>query len=277
VQIAGEKHWTIHEPVQVDPLATQPWTDHRAAVADRAARAPAIDETLRPGDVLYLPRGWIHSATALGTTSVHLTIGVAAITRHDVLQQLVAGLAGDPALRASLPLGAGSADTADLAATIESVIADAAARFTPADSATPSTAPSTTAASTTAPTTARSTADFELVAATAAGLQRRVRRSSRPEPVRPLATTAALESLAPDSVVQWRSGLPVRVAATSESVSIGLERTTVTLPSLATAAVTALADGAALRIADLPALDPDSALVVARRLVREGAVMVRDR
>ena len=27
LQVAGEKHWRIHEPVLPDPLRTQPWTD----------------------------------------------------------------------------------------------------------------------------------------------------------------------------------------------------------------------------------------------------------
>ena len=54
LQVAGEKHWTIHEPVHPDPLRGQPWTDHRDAVAERAAGPAAIDETLRPGDVLNL-------------------------------------------------------------------------------------------------------------------------------------------------------------------------------------------------------------------------------
>ena len=45
---------------------------------------------LRPGDALYLPRGWIHSATALGDTSIHLTVGMSAYTRADVVDTLLA-------------------------------------------------------------------------------------------------------------------------------------------------------------------------------------------
>ncbi|ERK70408.1 cupin family protein, partial [Leifsonia aquatica ATCC 14665] len=105
LQIAGEKHWRIHEPVHTDPLRDQPWTDHRTAVAARAQETPAIDETFRPGDALYLPRGWIHSATALGELSIHLTVGVAAYTRTDIVEAAVATAADVPSLRASLPLG----------------------------------------------------------------------------------------------------------------------------------------------------------------------------
>ncbi len=85
IQIAGAKHWMIHEPVHRHPLSDQPWTDHREAVADRARSEPRIEAVFEPGDVLYLPRGWIHSAVAQGGTSIHLTIGVRAATRHDLL------------------------------------------------------------------------------------------------------------------------------------------------------------------------------------------------
>ena len=112
IQIAGAKHWRIHEPVHRHPLADQPWTDHRDAVAARAQLAPAIDAVFEPGDVLYLPRGWIHSAEALGGTSIHLTIGVRAATRHDVLARLLAHAGDDARLRAPLPLGVDYSDAA---------------------------------------------------------------------------------------------------------------------------------------------------------------------
>ena len=64
LQISGEKHWLIHAPVHPDPLSTQPWTEHRAAVARAATASPSSTRCCAPGDALYLPRGWIHSATA---------------------------------------------------------------------------------------------------------------------------------------------------------------------------------------------------------------------
>ena len=62
LQAAGQKRWIVHEPVHENPLPSQPWTDHRAAIAERVADEPVIDAVLSPGDALYLPRGWIHSA-----------------------------------------------------------------------------------------------------------------------------------------------------------------------------------------------------------------------
>ena len=42
----------------------QPWTQHRSAVESRAAEVPRDESVLESGDVLYLPRGFIHSAEA---------------------------------------------------------------------------------------------------------------------------------------------------------------------------------------------------------------------
>ena len=90
LQVAGHKRWHVHEPVVLNPLPDQPWQQHRAAVAARAAEQPLIDVVLEPGDALYLPRGYLHSADALGEVSIHLTVGVHPVTRHHLVQQLVA-------------------------------------------------------------------------------------------------------------------------------------------------------------------------------------------
>lgn len=251
IQIAGEKHWTIHEPVHQDPLRDQPWTDHREAVAARATESPAIDATFRPGDVLYLPRGWIHSATALGGVSIHLTIGVAAYTRHDVVAQVVARAADEAALRSSLPLGLDFTDASAVTYLVEETIAALVASLegTAADEATG--------------------------ASVARHLAARLRDDTRPEPVRPLATIDAIETLDVDSVVQLREGLAASAVRSAESVDVRLPSKALHLPVAAGPAIDALLLGAPVRVGDLPGLDGTSAIVVARRLVREGALVVR--
>ena len=89
LQIAGEKRWRIRPPVHELPLRDEPWTARRGAVEEAAENEPLIEETFAPGDCLYLPRGYLHSATALGGTSIHLTIGVHAWTRRQVADELV--------------------------------------------------------------------------------------------------------------------------------------------------------------------------------------------
>ncbi len=109
LQVAGRKKWSIHSPVHPSPLRDQPWTDRRDAVREAARQEPVIETVLEPGDVLYLPRGYLHSATALGGVTVHLTLGIHSWTRYDVAEELVAlaldHVADDEEVRGSLPLG----------------------------------------------------------------------------------------------------------------------------------------------------------------------------
>ena len=119
LQISGEKRWVIHTPVHPAPLRHQPWTDRRRSVERRAAEDPIIDTVLRPGDALYLPRGFLHAATALGGVSTHLTLGVHSWTRYglaeQLLQQALRRVADDAGARAALPLGVDLGEPADLA------------------------------------------------------------------------------------------------------------------------------------------------------------------
>ena len=87
LQLVGEKRWLIHEPVLESPLRDQPWTDRRAAVERRAAERPVIETVLRPGDCLYLPRGFLHAAQALGGITTHLTIGVHVWTAYALAER----------------------------------------------------------------------------------------------------------------------------------------------------------------------------------------------
>lgn len=125
LQVSGAKRWRIHAPVHEAPLRDQPWSDRREAVAAEADRECLIDEVLQPGDVLYLPRGTLHAATALGDVSTHLTFGVHTWNRHHLAEEAVAAalaaVAADPDVRTSLPLGVDVADPDDLHAHAELV------------------------------------------------------------------------------------------------------------------------------------------------------------
>lgn len=125
VQISGEKHWRIHAPVHDHPLRSQPWGERADAVAAQADRAPHLEATLAPGDVLYLPRGWLHAATARGGVSTHLTLGIHTWHGEHVLDEVIgslrAGLLDDASSRRSLPLGVDLADPATYAGRVDEV------------------------------------------------------------------------------------------------------------------------------------------------------------
>ena len=118
LQVDGRKHWTIHPPAVELPLKSQPST--RLGPDPVGGREPVIDTVLEPGDALYLPRGWLHSARTTEDRSIHLTVGLLATTWADVLTDAVASAGtGDVALRRALPLrgtGDGVPDDAEVAA-----------------------------------------------------------------------------------------------------------------------------------------------------------------
>ncbi|MFF1920405.1 cupin domain-containing protein [Streptomyces sp. NPDC058221] len=206
LQIEGTKRWIVHRPVHTDPLRDQPWTDHRSAVAEAAQGEPHIDTVLGPGDVLYLPRGWLHAAEAQGEVSIHLTLGIHTWTRYELAEQLtraaLAVLRDDPRMRASLPLGvdepAGEADM------VRERLAEAVAE------------------------------------ADAAPLFHRARRGqARPAPLGPLAQLAAVEGLGPETPVRLRGALEARLAGGSLTTRVGR----LDLPDKDLASLTRLLDG----------------------------------
>ncbi|MEU5330052.1 cupin domain-containing protein [Streptomyces parvus] len=241
LQIEGAKRWVVHEPVLPDPLRDQPWTDHRAAVADRAAHGtPHLDTMLRPGDVLYLPRGWLHSAQAQGEVSIHLTLGVHAWTRYALAEQLTRAalttLGDDPSMRRSLPLAdpdepAGRNGPDDVLGLVRERLLAALAEADPAP------------------------------------LFHRARRSrARPAPLGPVAQLAALSGLTTTSLVRLRKALEPRLEGTRLHTRVGhLDfRASDLVP------VARLLDGRVRTAGDL-------GLALAGRLLRAGVLVPADR
>jgi ribosomal protein L16 Arg81 hydroxylase len=249
LQIAGRKRWVVHAPVHDHPLPTQPWTDHRDAIADRVGEPPVIDTVLSAGDALYLPRGWLHSAQTRHDTSIHITIGVSALTGIDVAKAVVDRLADIDAFRRSLPMGTAGADRDAMMATVTKVVAEMVGRLRDDAAA--------------------------LSSAAAEHLSRRFADSTRPVAVRPLAALAATER-ADEVTVRWRHGLLATIERGDARFVMRLPDRTITFPASCADAVTALADGLVADAAGLPGLDHADGTVLIRRLLREAVVVPAD-
>ena len=101
LQIAGAKHWRIYRPPTELPHRSQPFRPERHTLPP----APLMELELAPGDLLYLPRGYIHTTETARSFSAHVTIGVTVYTWIDVLSALVQGAIEVPELRRALPPG----------------------------------------------------------------------------------------------------------------------------------------------------------------------------
>jgi len=244
LQLAGRKHWTIHAPVLDDPLRDQPWGQRSAAVAAAAEQEPVIDTVLEPGDALYLPRGWLHAATALGEVSAHLTVGIHVVTQFALVEALMALVTDDPELRATLPLGVDVADPAALAphlGAVRAALAQALGRV-PDE-------------------------------AVARRVRRRVWTGGRPEPVGVVAGTAFAAGLGVGDVVRLRVGLPHRLRDDDERVVLELPDREIALPAFTGPAVRALLSGDPVPVGSLPEMEEADQIVLVRRLLREGVVV----
>lgn len=228
------------------PLDSQPWTDHRDAVTARSRETPTIDTVLNPGDALYLPRGWVHSARSEDTTSIHLTIGVSALTYFDVARAVVDTLATDEEFRKSLPMGIDATDRSEMASTTSKVMAQLAdaVRDRAAD----------------------------LSDKTAAKLSDRHAQRTRPVAVRPLATLDAMAT-AGAKRVHWRHGLIGTLEHLGDQVRLRLPDRTITFPDSCATALEAMQHGLVADAQTLPGLDHADSTVLIRRLLREAVVV----
>jgi len=100
MQIHGSKRWSLWRPTETLP-------DHYSELTNAAMPQgpPDLNITLTDGDVLYLPRGWIHTGVATDEMSLHLTLGVTTTSWADLLVEQVRTWArSNVQLRGSLPL-----------------------------------------------------------------------------------------------------------------------------------------------------------------------------
>ncbi len=104
LQVAGEKHWRVYDPLLELPLKAQRWSK---ALGEPGP--PVLELTLGPGDTLYLPRGWLHEALTSDTDSLHITVGINVHTWLDAFRAALEDCADDVAFRRS----AGEDDAAD--------------------------------------------------------------------------------------------------------------------------------------------------------------------
>ena len=236
LQVSGKKRWIVYEPVVRLPLASQPQAGAHL-VPDGAE--PLLDVELEAGDALYLPRGYVHAALTTDVSSVHLTVGVLSTTWYDVLTDAMSLAGADEAFRGALPVR--PLDTLSVA----DFLRQAAAWLEQLPAA-----------------------DVEAVVA------RRLRRAVPVEPVRLLAQDAALRGLTATTALRPRRGVGGSVRVDGDSVVVTLPGRTVTLPAFAEPALRRLLSGPCTP-GDLQVggLDQPGALVLARRLLRDGAVV----
>jgi len=109
VQVEGEKIWNLWEGRADWPIA-HPAFRHLGQPHHEQAKGRLREKVLlRPGDLLYLPRGWYHDALAEAPASVHIAFGLHAPLGMDLLTILLDRALGDVEFRKPLPRQDGTA------------------------------------------------------------------------------------------------------------------------------------------------------------------------
>ena len=243
LQIHGTKRWVIYDtPVQL------PFRGHRFDPATVKPGAATMEFELRPGDMVYIPRGVMHDAYTNETESLHITLGVLSTSWTDLLLEAVAMVgARDPAFREGLPVGFAT-DGFDRGAARET-FRELLRRI-------------------------GDLADFDgalehfvddLVSSRHAlvpGQLEQVRRA---------------ESLSADSMLGARPSVLHRVREGSDDVALECYGSTLRFPAHVAPALRFALASASFRVRDLPGtLDDAGKIVLVRRLVREGILRVID-
>jgi hypothetical protein len=213
------------------------------------------DVSVEAGDVLYLPTGTRHRAKTSKSASLHLTIGIIPVTHRSVLRRI---LECSDDLDGRLAIGYRRSDQRrHLGAEVERILDAALGAIAAVD-------PEAVLDREQARTILTPTSGGRLVSHLKAG---------------DLTTEHRIRWVAPDP---WRRGerpgddvggtTPRQL--TSERITLALGDRTLAVPATTRPAIRMLLEQQSVRVLDLPGLDESSRVVLARRLVREGACVI---
>jgi bifunctional lysine-specific demethylase and histidyl-hydroxylase NO66 len=233
LQVSGHKRWQVQAPVIDAPLPDQ-------SGITGPESAPLLSAELGPGDCLYLPRGFRHSAEAQTAASVHLTVGLLTTTWHDVLQEVLMRSRDEPTFREGLPVGYADDPTA-LAALIEERLALFAAWVGELD-----------------------------VAGVASTMTRRFWGSRPPLLSGQLRQLSRLDTVSDESTVSLRSGVTCWLQVGTGELRAVMGDRDLVMPAALEPAMRFVLERGRFVVRDLSELDGPSRLTFVRRLIREG-------
>lgn len=104
LQIEGAKRWRIYDSFLCLPLPMM--DESQQFIPKDKLCAPLYEVVLNAGDLLYIPRGYVHEALTSECSSLHLTVGIATFRWTDLISNALRLVAEqNVSLRKSLPVG----------------------------------------------------------------------------------------------------------------------------------------------------------------------------
>lgn len=236
LQLEGSKTWRLYDTVEL-PLA-----DDDRPVAKTGLGRPRSELTLKAGDVLYIPRGVVHEAVSLESSSLHLTVGLHVTRWLDLAQEALAHAAReDSRLREALPPGFLEPGTPATAMKVR--LRDLLASLSRGNGA---------------------------VKAVESLIERHMKNGT-PAPDGHFSLLDGVRALNDDTLVERRNGMPCAAFRSAAEAGIRFPGNEVTGPFPIESALRFVAAKRRFKVGELPGpLSAEAKRVLVRRLIREG-------
>jgi len=247
LQVEGSKIWRIYDdPPLALPLQDQAFKKTRQR--PMPPHGPLLEEReVSVGDLIYIPRGFVHEARTSEATSMHVTLGLHPRTWESLFQKALATLARhDVRFRRALPMGFATRVDARKEATEESrLLLEILVRELPLD-------------------------------ATLEELARSERTGGNPVVGGRLLDLREAERMSPETLLERRPGLRLHVETRNETTRVEFSGKTIELPAGADELIQYVAENRSFRVSHVPdTLGAPANFMVLRHLVREGVLVVR--
>jgi len=240
LQTHGRKAWRVCAPIVELAAKEQRWSEE---LGDPGP--PILETELRPGDSLYIPRGFPHDAEAREEVSIHVTVGILARTWLDLWGHVMREAADHAPFREALPIGFARNPDA-----LAEEMAAESEEF-------------------------RAWFDKAAGPEAASSFAREFWGRRRPILNGQLVQVAGLHRVDSKTVLRRRPDCVFRVSTEGAEVALLLGSRELQMPAFVEPVLRFLAEAESFSAPDLPGdLDADSRIVLLRRLVREGALEV---
>ena len=245
LQISGEKRWLLYD----DTHFKTPLLHSFQPVFQREHLTGVREITMKAGDILYMPRGVPHEAYTTDQSSMHITIGVHATQWIDLITKSLLGLSQKHIeLRQALPIGFLKATDNDL------LSAESELNFI---------------------TILQQVFQKENLAGSLSILEEEFRMKEQPRPDGHFASLDKLNHVSIDSLLSKREGLTSNVSSNVTGARISFQGNVIKGPTQIAGSLNFIAQQEdVFSVKDIPHLNDDNKLKLAKRLVRGGLLKV---
>ncbi len=245
LQISGEKHWILYDETHLKT----PLLNSYQPTFQREQLTGAREITMRAGDILYMPRGVPHEAYTTDKSSMHITVGIQSVQWIDFITKSLLNLSQKHIeLRKALPIGFLNSDNENLLSTDEEL-------------------------------------DFinilqqvfqkENIAGSLNILGEEFRTKEQPKPDGHFSSLDRLNHIHLESQLSKREGLTSKVTNSASGARISFQGNTIKGPSQIVNTLVFISEQKGIfSVKDIPFLNNENKLKLAKRLVRGGLLKV---